>query len=135
MPIPVLSPWPFQETVCAVLSLSSPPQYLTVCKVDIYCLRALAVLLSIATCVQKWQDGNMSVWSTRFQLQQAVSVGGGQATVRGRQGPGMCVTSSVMIAGTTTLVLATTARELLFYDTVTFSCLHKFQSKLLIQHS
>ena len=76
----------------------------------------------------------MSVWSTRFQLQQAVSVGGGQATVRGRQGPGMCVTSSVMIAGTT-LVLAITARELLFYDTVTFSCLHKFQSKLLNQHS
>ena len=66
------------------------------------------------------------MWSTRFQLQQSVSVGSGQSSVRGKQGRGLCVTSCVMISGT--LVLATTGRDLLFYDTVSFSCLYKFQS-------
>ena len=66
------------------------------------------------------------MWSTRFHLQQAMSVGGGRTPVRGRQSSGLCVTSSVLIGGT--LVLATTGRELLFYDTVSFSCLHKLQS-------
>ena len=71
----------------------------------------------------------MCVWSTRFHLQQSVSIGSGKNSVRERQGQGLCVTSCVMISGT--LVLATTGRDILFYDTVSFSCLHKFQSKLV----
>ncbi|CAI8023726.1 WD repeat-containing protein 49, partial [Geodia barretti] len=101
--LPTFSSMPnTKDTVCAVLGLSTPPQYLTVSK-----------------------DGSICTWSTRFHLQQSVSIGGGHGSVRGRQGHGMCITSCVMIGGT--LVLATTGRDLLFYDTVSLSCLHKFQ--------
>ena len=86
------------------------------------------------------QDGCLGVWSTRFQLQLASSVsataandrGRGLAGAgRGRRGPGaVWVTACVMVSGR--LVVATTARELSFYDTTSFSCLHKLHSESAI---
>ena len=103
-----------------MLGLSTPPQYLTVSKVY------LSTSVGVARLIVLLQDGSICTWSTRFHLQQSVSIGGGQGSVRGSQGQGLCITSCVVIGGT--LVLATTGRDLLFYDTVSFSCLHKFQS-------
>ena len=70
----------------------------------------------------------MDVWSTRFHLQQATSIVTAREKVgRRRDGPGaVWVTACVMMCGR--VAIATTGRELSFYDTVSFSCMHKVQS-------
>lgn len=77
------------------------------------------------------QDGTLCVWTTRFQLQQTTSISGGSGLGGRRRshGPGsIWVTSCVLACGR--LVVATTGRMLCFYDTTSYSCLHRLHSQL-----